>query len=254
MGAPSIESADFRVEATLHQLLPGFAPVTVEAAGTLTDGGQQMLFDVDASTTTPGMDDLTRLKAAVAVGGEHDAYVRLDVIQGAVLEAILGADAMSAWIGKWWKLPAEDAGAFPPITPDPSLLRLQAEVLSVVKDLGIVAMDGFDTYHYEVRVDPAKLRTYLQAVLEARGEPVDEALLDEQSKTIDGSGEVWIDADTFYLRRVRWSLKDAAKQDGFTAEIDAHLEHFNAAKQIELPLGAEPFPLDVDQLLPEQTP
>ena len=252
--APGIQSAEFTVNATLHEILPGFAPVTLQTDGILTDGGHQLLFDFDASTTMPGIDESNRLKGSVAVGGEDDVYMRFDLIEGLVLQAIVGPDAASAWVGRWWKLPSQNAETTPAITPDPSVLHMQSQVLRVVQDLGIESFEGADVYHYEVEIDQAKLRAYLQSVLEARGEPVDAVVLDQQAASIAGSGDVWIDADAFYLRRVRWSLRNPTNPHGFRAEIDARLNSFNAAGPIELPVEADPFPINVDQLLQQPTP
>lgn len=255
MSAPSLQSADVSATATLTQLLPGFAPVKLVLDGTVSDGGQQMMLNIDASTTHAGVDDPSRLRGSMAVGGEHEVYLRFDAIEGPVLEAIMGPEAKTAWIGTWWKLPGAAADATnPAITPDPALLRMQAEVLSLVRDRGMERMDGADVYHYDVKIDAQKLRAYLQAVVEARGEPVNAAQIDAQVAAIDGSGEVWIDADSFILRRVQWTLHDPTTTDGFSMDVDAHITNINAAKPITLPVDALPFPMNVDQFLPEQTP
>ena len=82
--------------------------------------------------------------------------------------------------GTWWQLsePLETT-----MSPDSSILLQQMDGIVVTKDLGREEVEGNDAYHYAVRMR-------------------------DNEKT---TGEVWIDAETFHLKKAMWSIHQPAE-------------------------------------------
>jgi hypothetical protein len=56
----------------------------------------------------------------------------------------------------------------------------------------------------------------------------------------DATGEVWVDAATFVIRRLSWSI--VAREGGESWRFDAHFSDHDAAPEILPPSGAKPLP------------
>ena len=147
-------------------------------------------------------------------------------------------------LNQWWRLPSRKNDSGIPVTPDPELLRAQAQVVTVRQDKGLATLDGQEVYDEEVSVDESKLLAYLAQVSEQRHESFDPQQWQKTLKSTDMRGELWIDAQTFFLRRIQWhiSSNDSRKPMDLTFQID--LQSHNAADPITPPADAKLLPVN----------
>jgi hypothetical protein len=196
-----------------------------EFEGQLADGGKQTSTNVTADgTIILGVSKSAfHIVADVMTELGHDAYFRLK-------EATI--DPVPAWgktitdlVGTWWRVPGENRGTLPtpPVTPDPKFLRMQAEVVTVTTDHGLVSLHGRDVYHYDVAIDPEKLIGFLKASAAERKEAFDEAATRADLLRYDAKGELWIDAESFVLHRLKWMITTKNDPDGLRLSIDVEL-------------------------------
>lgn len=223
----SLESARYTLAARGDIAAPGalWKPV-LAMEGVLRDGGAI----VQGTVTVTG--SVQRLAEAVAYRGQAeffatspaDLYVRLLSVSVTPPEALPSTAMLQTIQGAWWKLPPSDAPSAtrrPALSPDPRLLRLQADVVSVTEDLGLETIHDRDAYHYRVDIDPDKLRQFLRAVGSESGERSSSAALAELLSRYVASGELWIDADSFYLHRIQWTVVDHGDRDNRAARSRA---------------------------------
>ncbi|TSC79528.1 MAG: hypothetical protein G01um101425_459 [Candidatus Peregrinibacteria bacterium Gr01-1014_25] len=246
---PSLVSAAFSLDAEVGGVLPG-ATVSIRAKGRLQDGGQRL--SLDGALRVKGGDMPLGLEGDIVVVGERDVFVRLrSMDEGPLRDAFAGL-APGGLTGVWWRVPStqnEDAAA--PESPDPTLLRLQASVLRVTEDHGTATIDGAPTYHYAVDVDVDKLRTYLSEVARSRGEAFDAEAYEKQWASTHIAGEVWIDAETFYLRKIAWTATPReSKASGLSGTLTATFSEHNAADPILVPEDARDLPLSLPSAFP----
>lgn len=168
------------------------------------------------------------------------------VMQGAELfirpKSIDTVSGTSALLDSWWHYPLSLTKDSPTISPDPSLLRSQMEVVSVTSDLGSTTLDGDDMYHYEVTLDPVKLQLFLQRSASERQEPFDGNAVAALLKKYDARGELWIDATDFSTHRIDWALlpkKEAPAAATLRFRVD--IRNVNGAPPIVVPKGAKPL-------------
>lgn len=176
----------------------------VSIEGVLQEGGRQ------SQGTLAALGSVTRAEGPVAfrIDGEflvtspRDFYLRLISLSVTPPSALPALEALQALQGGWWKLPSGDAGGAPAPAPDPRLLRAQTQVVRVTRDLGMTTIHDHPAYHYRVEIDQEKLRSYLRA----------QSGRSAAAPTIDAEGELWIDAETFYLHRLEWIVAESASR------------------------------------------
>lgn len=242
----------------------GSADGQVKINGVLTDAGKQLhsLLDVSAILKDVAQSE-TQVNGAleITVIDKDQVYINLSAFDMQPQNTLIPPTALSAFIGKWWQLPGggTSTAGVADVTPDPSLLRMQAEVVSVTKDLGAEMIDGKPAYHYAVTVNQEKLLDYMSALAEAKGAEFDRAVVAKEMTGLTASGELWIDAVTFNLVRAAWQVKSlafAAVSGGtFSGNFTVDLRKHNQPLEVKPPEGALPFdPLLVLQngLSPEQ--
>jgi hypothetical protein len=211
--------------------------LTLSLNGILQDGGKQCEFtarlagDVVEGEQTYDVEGV----ADVIVVFDQEVYLRLQLLNVAPPHPLLQEEALKGFQGQWWKLPTPEKPS-QTVTPNPRLLKAQAEVIEITRDRGLETMQQRDVYHYDVILDREKLKTFLRGVAEERGEEFREAEAEEFLKGFETSGEIWIDAETFYVHRLVWNITPAQKpvqKVSFTLRAD--LSEHNAAPLVTPP-------------------
>lgn len=213
-----------------------------ELRGTLARGGQEAAFSLSLNGSSiqrvGKADTRTNLQLVADVVSEADAvYVLLHTLSvDPEVPALRGAQSM---LGKWWKAPRDGSGLGPSLTPDPQFLRAQAAVVRVQRDMGLERINGRDAYHYAVTLDPEALIALMASTAEKKGTPFNAAQARTELQQYDVNGELWIDAESFLLHRLRWTVD--SRPPALHIEFGADLRKHNAAAGVVIPSAAEPL-------------
>lgn len=216
----------------------------IRADGRIQHAGGQLQFSFTASG---GGDDARQawdMKGDVIVAAEQEIYVQLHELTGQLPQALIPAERLDGLLGRWWMLPVKGKQSSSLVTPDPELLQMQAEVVDVTRDRGILTLQGRQTYHYDTMINRDKLIRFLEGVARERTEPADPAQAQAFTERLDASGELWIDTDTFFVRALRWMITSKDITRPFSVEFRLDLGDFNAADPIEPPADVLPLPED----------
>ncbi len=256
-----------RLNASGHfRLEDGTIPMsgTVTLDGVLQDAGNsvQMGVSVDALIAPGGGGSQTfRLQGAgeMIVVGKKELSFKVESLSTEPDGALFQPELLALLTGQWWTVPApaSDQAATVPggtMTPSPSVLRAQAQVVRVTADRGTDMIDGSEAYHYDVALDSEKLLAYLEEVAAARQETMDRESLRAVIAALDASGEMWIDTETYVLKKVTWDISRLQTGQGtLSGSFAVLLSDFDAAPVILPPADAKPFsPSSFFQLDPTQ--
>ncbi|HVW66355.1 MAG TPA: hypothetical protein VHA78_01330 [Candidatus Peribacteraceae bacterium] len=240
----TLNSAHFNLHATVSgntQILPANLDGVIDASGDMQNGGNQLSFTVHADLQQAS-DSTTRFngQADIVVAGQNDVYMKLDSLTVTPESALLPQALILQLLDQWWHMPS-GSGAIvqTDVTPDPNLLRMQTQVITVRKDDGMTSVAGRRSYHYDIGIDPDKLTQYMKEIERRRnspGQPPDLSSLNAQ-------GQIWIDASTYDVRQLTWNLSSTNPAQPFQATIVVTLTNQNAPVTITPPAGAKPFPV-----------
>lgn len=233
-------------DARVEIAVPGPKPagdVTADLRGVLAQAGRQASVSANVRGSVPrGGATTTFQLTADAVRDGRDLYVLVQTLTvNPVPPALRGIGNL---LGRWWRIPGDGpsvAGA-PALTPDPLLLRAQADVVTVTADRGHSLVNGREVYRYAVAIDAEKLIAFLAARAQEEGRPFDAAAARGELARYDAAGELWIDVHNFLLHRLAWTI--TAKDDPlplrmhFTADLRQH----DAAPPVTVPMDAEILP------------
>lgn len=214
-------------------------------SGTLAGGGQDAAFSavVNGTMTRTGGVAMTLQTTADVVSEAQNSYVRVHTLAVQPEPTLFrGSQAM---LERWWKIPREP-GQFPsqPLTPDPQFLRAQAAVVTVTEDHGLERLNGGDAYHYTVAIDPDRLVQLMQSTAQQGGKPFDAASARAQILQYDATGDLWIDADSFLVQRLAWSVTaktPQGKTPTMRLRFDASLKNHNSAPAVVIPADSQLF-------------
>jgi hypothetical protein len=208
-------SANFMLNAdfdAVSEMFDGQTSGTINAEGVLQNGGRQM----DVMLRGSGMKETSAERWTVDVrsiiADERNAYINVNELS--ISEKLSAYEQLR---GGWWKLPSMGTSDAP-VSPDPRFLRMQAEAIDVIKDNGITLLDGHSVHHYDVIVNKAKLAAFISAAEEDQ----------EELAALQMSGEVWIDARTYVIRKAHWVIHSSDALRPFdinlTIDVTAHGE------------------------------
>lgn len=247
----TLQSAAFDLDILLHLPAPqGTTTIDAVVSGVMQNGGTQLQFDVEAEGSSTAGTNWNTL-ARFIVAGENEVYVKVEGLTvPPALASFMGGQQPDALTGTWWLLPPADepAGALH-VTPDPRMLRMQTEVIDVTRDNGIVTIDGTPVHHYDVAVNNEKLAAFLSS-LETDGEATDTTQLQDMNIT----GEIWIDAHTYILRRAQWRAENPVPGQEPLMMMSVDIHDHNAELTVSPPPDAQPFPVPSLQTLPITLP
>jgi len=221
--------------------------------GVLQDGGRSLSFSMKVKASGGAQSGTTVVDVDVVILQSTDLFIRPTVAAA--------PSGSSALIRTWWRYPLALAKSAPSVSPDPSLMRSQAEVVSVSSDLGRTVLNGRKAYHYAVTLDPEKLRQFLQRSAMEKQEPFDEEAMSSLLRAYVARGELWIDASNFFTHRIEWSFSPTAlaKPGTPSMRFRVDLRDVNDAPGIAAPEGAKPLSitggvLDLLPSLPTSSP
>ncbi|TSC59018.1 MAG: hypothetical protein Greene041619_199 [Candidatus Peregrinibacteria bacterium Greene0416_19] len=200
-------AVDGKVE-TVFSALP--ASATLRMDGQLEEGGRRHLsaFSLAGTVTIRGEEHDVSVQASIFTPAPGETYLRMNAftVDPAVADPIL--DSVRALQGKWVSLPGvAQGGRGGTQAPDPQLLQLQAHVLRVDRDLGIATVDGRRAYRYAVSVDSEALSRFLRQSSQQRDEIFDAKRASTWLELFDATGDIFIDATTYYVHRMQWTYK-----------------------------------------------
>jgi len=214
--------------------------------GVLQDGGRQTKTTVhingkmqDQASSAQNM----TVKGEVIITSPTEIFLKFETL---LIDPIAAhpPEKLSSLTGKWWKLPSSGSNALgQTMTPDPSLLQAQAEVVIIKSEEPMEQINGREAYHYRVTLDKTKLIAYLRRVAEEQKEDFDEERMQSVLQNFDAEGELWIDAEHFYLHRIEWKILPALGQDpaAFSLLFTIDLRDHGNAPPVSPPADAEPF-------------
>ncbi len=207
--------------------------------GSLAEAGRQLSFALDGTITTEteGFDQTVSIGADVTVAGEGEAYVRLRRADGGILMLPGVGLVPQELLGRWFRTGGTTASGSG-LTPDPGLIAMQTQVLTVTKDRSYEDVDGERCYAYDVILDRTKLLAFLERVARERGDPFEReqaiALLD----AYDAEGTIWIDASTSVIRRVSWKFVSVGDAPHTRATLTLRFKNHNEPVTIVPPADA----------------
>ncbi len=207
--------------------------------GLLQEGGKshQMTVGVDGDLMEGG--ETYNLKATlnVLVSSPGDVFLKVDELTVEPAHPSMSFDSLEAIRGRWVRMPSGGA-AQSGVTPDPSLLRAQSQVITVTRDKGLKDIHGTEAYTYDVALNKEKLLAFLQSSALESGEAFDVASAEAFTSLFSATGELWIDAAEFFVHKLSWEM-ESRSDDGLTASIDVEFTDHNKAPAIVLPPEAE---------------
>ena len=252
----NLQSASFGAQATFdtsfsdHSILRGTATMN----GRMQQGGSQLDITFQASGNTeqkaPATSSSWKTNGELIVGGENEVYINVQDVAFNPPNPILSSPLLSQLLGKWWKLPSNGTDAAVRVAPDPRILRMQSEVMDVVKDRGMSTVHGRQTYHYDVKINPEKLKQFLQQVSAEKKDKNPEKSWQTLVDSMDATGELWIDAETFFVQGLRWNISPKDAKQPMHVQFTLDLSDFNKSQPIQMPPTAHAFPSNPLDALP----
>jgi len=246
-----LQSARFAMEADFRTQRVSFPSAgTVRLNGVLQDGGNEVQFTLDVDAlVSPTTDDARTFRllgnADILLMPRQETYLKLNTLKTDPEQNFFHVQLLNAVLGKWWLFPSQGAtaSALPggTITPSPNLLKAQSQVVRVRRDDGLTILDGKRVYHVLVEVDPAKLLAYLEQVARERQESFDRSAAQRTLERLKADGELWVDAETFFLQRVTWDVESLEEEDGMiiSGSFFVNLSDHNAVPPIVPPKDAQ---------------
>ena len=221
--AKTLESAQYVLQGEFDSKTDALSALgTVRMDGMLAGGGEQLRFQMDLTADMESIEGNSSLTGTleVVVISEEEVYMNIRSLVSQPSSALFQPELIATLAGQWWLLSEDDT---PPmaesVTPDPRLLQAQAQVVSVTRDRGVVSIDGRDVHHYDVALDKIKLAEYLSAVALEKGVDFDTKETTDAIEEIQASGQLWIDAETYYVQKINWVVQSMPLDNGGTASI-----------------------------------
>lgn len=241
-----LASARYAITGELTSGKDGSSHGTATIDGVLQDSGKQTQFTLTlaGSFANEGRSYNANGSMEVIVSWNQELFLFLKDLVVEPAHPLLDQASVELFRGKWWKIPdATQDGASLSVTPDPRMLEAQAEVVKVERDRGMTTIDGRSVYHYDVSLDREKLVAYMKRIAEGRGETLSIEELQEKLQGLVATGELWIDAETFFVHRLTWNVRkeDPGDGSGFELTFTANLRDFNSAPFITPPKEFETF-------------
>lgn len=241
--AQNLRSATFDTRFSYSGSEPAIS-VSGTAEGMLADAGRQLSFSFEGDVTmaADGLDQTVSVAGDIVVADEQETYLRIDRVDGSVLMlpgiGLVPTDMLDAW----YLVGSGSGTSSMGVTPDPSFLAMQTQTLTVTKDRSYEELDGRDCYAYDVELDPAKMLSFLERTARDRGETFDRAEAETFLASFVATGTLWIDAETFVLRRITWNLENASGSPDMSGFFTLHFTDHDEPVEISPPADAVPFP------------
>lgn len=221
--------------------------LTFNIDGRLANGGDQIQFLASVQGDLRDGDRTTSLTSAfeVIVSGSDELYLNVHTLLSQPPHPALQSLLLAEAVGKWLQLsaPVSPVSASSSVTPDPHLLKMQSEIVDIVRDRGQEVRSGRSFYHYNVRLNADKLIAFIKEVSRVREEPLHTNMLETLLEFVNADGELFIDAKTFLIERLVWHISAPKVPFGtFSLDLTLDLKDHGRAPPIAPPLDAIPFP------------
>jgi hypothetical protein len=156
---------------------------------------------------------------------QKEMYVRLDTLRLKPERPDVPMEYVEPFLGTWWHVQGNAQSGVALSTPDPTFLKAQTQALTVTEDKGFEKVDGRYHYHYDVTLNREKFAELLHGG--EGGTDIDD---------LKATGEVWIDAETFFLTKAVWIVEDLPTDDGrLSAIFTVDLNNHNKADPVRVP-------------------
>ncbi|MBU0766252.1 hypothetical protein KKF55_00485 [Patescibacteria group bacterium] len=247
-----IQSASFTLDGSYNipfSMLGGTIRGDAHMEGILQDGGEIVQAFVQTEASTGDMNIQTDFDVITAP--HNETYIKIRTVDTKPVYPLLTPDIVSRIIDRWWEMPTDNANPREIMpTPDPILLKAQSQVVSVIGDLGFDIIRSRRVYHYQVEVDREKLYNYLITLSKDNAQDVDEEYIRTMLDGLSALGELWIDAETFYLQRIIWTIEALNPKENkpMTISFTMDLMDHNNTDHVVLPEDSDLF--TVEELLP----
>jgi hypothetical protein len=242
-----LQSAVFRATFDATNVPMGTLSTTFHASvdGAMRDGGHQLMFgtDVTANATVDGHDLDMRMDADVIVATQKEVYVKFRAVQGLLAQALFLSPnpEQSMHIDQWQTWPTSESGSnSATVSDDPTLLSMQANIVDVALDRGLVNIHGRTAYMYDVVLNRERTLQYLAEIARRSGKPDDAA---KSVAFLDGyelTGTLWIDAESFNMHQIRWH---GVKRDDPSSTFDVSVELMNHGDPVTIAPPPNALPL-----------
>lgn len=209
--------------------------------GSMAAGGRQIALTLEGDLTRveQGLDKTVTIAGQVIVPDEGELYLLLQRADGSVLSLPGVGLAPQEMLGRWFSIRGTSASGSVELTPDPSLIALQTRSLVVTNDRSYEDVDGRRCFAYDVRIDRAAMLEYLESVATERGQAFDREGTKAFLDTYDAKGTIWIDADSFLIRRISWTFNGV--QSDVSASFSLHLKNHDEPVTIVPPTDSMPL-------------
>jgi len=238
-------SGSFTAESKSNDSVSGAG--TFALKGTLENGGDSVQSGLNADIRI-GNSFLggVKLRGAVEtiIAKDGASYVYLYSLTTDPPNILINDQIISALSGRWLQLPQQETESSgtpsPPIAPDPLMLKEQAKLVSITRKYRPTFIDDVAVYHYGVELNKEEFITLLRERSEKQNVFFDEESVRGFLQSFTSRGEMWIDAQTFYVRAIAW---DVNWNDVYNvqASFSMNLRNHNRAAPIQYPTDAVPF-------------
>ncbi|MCF7844899.1 MAG: hypothetical protein K9M03_03675 [Kiritimatiellales bacterium] len=251
-----IQSASFIIDGSYSiplNMLGGAISGDASMEGTLQDGGEYMQVSIQTEAIVSGVveDTNAQVDFEVITTPHDETFIKINKLDTQPTYPLLVPLMINNLIGRWWEFPNKNTEPRDIMTtPDPRLLQAQSKVVSVIGDLGLDTIRGRSVYHYQVEVDREKLYDYLITLSEESAQDKSAADISAMLDGLNALGELWIDAESYYLQRIIWSVETVSPDSDekmvitFTMDLMDH----NESDPIVLPTDTDLF--TVEELMP----
>lgn len=239
-----LESARYDMNIVFESVgsLNGISAGEADITGSLHQAGEhiQSTIDLSAEIVEKAGNTLIQANVDLVVLGPREVYLRLNDFESDGQRVFLPPLLISAIKNSWLNLGPGTPDGVAPVTTDPRVLQAQAEVVKVTEELPLDLVDDHITYHYRVKVDNEKLIAYITDLYRERGEEFDPEVIADEYKNFSASGELWIDAENYTMRKLYWELEPFTSSAGtsLAATIKARFYDFDDADPIMAPDSA----------------
>lgn len=248
VASQSMAAASFTVDADLSFAGGAFGTGegTMKFDGTFENGGQTVASTVDLNVDISGLgEDRTRVVSVfdlILVQGQR-VYLRVHALEAPGSFGIFDETLVAKLIGAWWMFDTPQENPSTTVAPSPSLLKSQASVVQVTRDLGTARLDGETVYHYAVAIDPEKFLAFAAEAAAEAGEEFDPEEVRDDINALQATGELWVRASDFLVRKIAWDIPALPMPDGSDLKLAFALEwkDYDAESPIVIPENAQPF-------------
>lgn len=242
-----MESASFNLIGSMSADMP--TGTVIEGEGTVNGryhkDGQQSAMTVKFDSAVSGGEEPYDVKGEVEVVsmGKNELFFFVHSMETDSEEGFFNPALLAAVAGSWWHLPSQQPAQQQTVSPDPRLLHAQAEVVEVLQDKGITTLNDRPVYHYETTIDVEKLVQYLEQVARENDQEFDAEAAAADLAGMQARGDLWIDAETFFVHALEWDISSLTLSDGQTiaSSFRVDLQDHNDAEPVTPPTDAQEF-------------